>query len=91
MKRIYEYLRIGSRCSPFLKRSGESALPAGASAQAGSRGVLLVIFFVLLPFTASAQVPTHYPRYCPDPAQIFTGVAYDESGKPEIELLVESS
>ncbi|KKW10635.1 MAG: hypothetical protein UY50_C0029G0007 [Parcubacteria group bacterium GW2011_GWA2_49_9] len=49
--------------------------------------MLLSVFFT--PLLAAAQTPAPYARYCPDPTQIFTGIAYDSSGKPRIELLVE--
>lgn len=49
----------------------------------------LVLFF-FAPFAVEAQgaVGKPYARYCPDPTQIFTGVAYDDSGNPESKLSV---
>lgn len=48
--------------------------------------VIFFLFFIS-PFFAMAQQP--YARYCPDPAQIFTGVATNHDGSPNIELEVD--
>ena len=52
-----------------------------------SYAAFLLVF--ISPLSTFAQALTHNARYCPDPTQVFTGIATDASGKPKIELLVD--
>ena len=48
-----------------------------------------LVLLLLLPFSLFAETAAPYARYCPDPTDIFTGVAHETENTPKITVKVD--